>query len=87
MQKNSMPQELNSVGDKIIFRIVEKNKERGVSITEIVEISNLSRSAIRIILAKFEGAGIVEMRQAGMTKLYFLNQKNNAPSHLKRCGL
>lgn len=42
----------------------------GLSITEIVEKSRLSRSAVRIILAKLEGAGVLSFRRVGMAKLY-----------------
>jgi len=72
MQKNSIFQD-QKISHNIIYDLLEKNKEKGVSITELVELSRLTRSAVRIILAKFEGAGLVVIRPAGMTKLYFIN--------------
>lgn len=60
------------MSEKRLIRILKNNAKRGMSITELVEASNLSRSAVRIMLAKLEGAGIIFLRQAGMAKLYFL---------------
>ncbi len=57
--------------DKIV-RILRKNSGRGLTITELVKASELSRSAIRTILARMEGAGKVSYRKVGMAKLYFL---------------
>jgi len=58
--------------DKLI-RILKKNSERGLTITELVNKSELSRSAVRTVLAKLEGAKKVSVRKAGMAKIYFLN--------------
>jgi predicted transcriptional regulator len=57
-----------------IIKILEK-KNRGYSITELVNISKLSRSAIRTSIAKLEGANRISFRNIGMAKVYFLNQK------------
>ena len=45
-------------------------KKGGLTITELVDVSNLSRSSIRIALAKLHGAGEVSVRKVGMAKLY-----------------
>ncbi len=49
------------------------NKERhGLTITEIVNKSDFSRSTIRTILAKLEGANKVNIKNIGMAKVYSL---------------
>jgi DNA-binding IclR family transcriptional regulator len=47
-----------------------KHSKLGISITNIVDESKLSRSSVRTCLAKLEGANKVEIRQVGMAKLY-----------------
>jgi DNA-binding transcriptional regulator GbsR (MarR family) len=44
----------------------------GLTITELVNTSGLSRSAILIELARLEGANEVVFRRAGMAKIYSL---------------
>lgn len=57
--------------EKIEKKIKEILKKKGgLTITELVEVSNLSRSAIRIALAKLHGAREVSVRKVGMAKLY-----------------
>jgi predicted transcriptional regulator len=59
-------------------------KPEGLSITELVELSKLSRSAVRTILAQLEGANQVSMRNIGMAKLYSFKkeaQELNENSH------
>ena len=46
----------------------------GLTITEIVQKTGLSRSAIRTSLAKLEGAGRVLVRKIGMAKVYSLQK-------------
>ena len=58
-----------------ILNILEEN-DIGLTITDLVRISKLSRSAIRIILAKLEGAEKLEFRQIGMAKVYSLTSEN-----------
>lgn len=47
----------------------------GLTITEIVKISKLSRHKILTALAKLEGAERVFIRNVGMAKIYFLMEK------------
>ena len=61
--------------EKIIMDIVKENNNGGVSITELVKLSSMSRSAVRTILAKLEGAGNLGFRQVGMAKLYRLKNE------------
>ncbi len=63
--------------EKEIISILEKDPQSGFTITELVTVSQLPRSAVRIALAKLEGAEKVSIRKAGMAKIYFLkkNQK------------
>ena len=58
-----------------IINILKEN-DIGLTITDLVRISKLSRSAIRIILAKLEGAEKLEFRQIGMAKVYSLTSGN-----------
>ena len=60
--------------DKII-QVLKKISEKGLTITELVEDSKLSRSAVRIILAKLDGAGKVSVRKIGMAKVYSLKKE------------
>lgn len=57
--------------DKIDFVLKNSNL---LTITEIVDKTKLSRSAIRIALAKLDGAKKVSVRNIGMAKVYSLNK-------------
>lgn len=46
-------------------------EKRGMSITDLVNASKSTRSAVRTALARLEGAGKVFVRQVGMAKLYY----------------
>lgn len=59
-----------NVRNKLI-KILKENL-RGLTITELVKESKLSRSAIIVELAKLEGANKVRVRRAGMAKIYSL---------------
>ena len=56
------------VEEKIIGLL--KKSAHGLTITELVDKSKLSRSSIRTGLAKLEGAKRVSVRQIGMAKVY-----------------
>ena len=58
--------------EKAIIGRLEKNP-KGLSITELVNLTKLSRSLVRILIARLEGTGKVSMRKVGMAKLYCLN--------------
>jgi DNA-binding transcriptional regulator GbsR (MarR family) len=57
---------------KKILAIMNDN-QTGLSITEIVKLTNQSRSAVRIGLARLEGANKIKSRRIGMAKVYILN--------------
>jgi len=57
--------------EKQILKLLGVNKN-GLTITELVEISNLSRSQVRTLLARLEGAGKISLRKIGMAKVYYL---------------
>lgn len=61
--------------EKLIINIVKENDNGGVSITELVKLSSMSRSAVRTILARLEGAGKLVFRKVGMAKLYRLKNE------------
>lgn len=65
---------LLTMGEEIIINILKEN-DRGLTITELVRISKLPRSVIRIILAKLEGAEKLEFRRIGMAKVYSLKSE------------
>jgi len=67
-----------------ILSTLKKNPENGLTITEIVDLSRLSRSAVRTILAQLEGANQVSVRNIGMAKLYSFKkevQDSNENTH------
>lgn len=72
------------MGDKLVHKkrdyTVDKvdsilRNSNNLTITEIVDETKLSRSAIRIALAKLDGAGKVSIRKIGMAKVYSLNKR------------
>lgn len=56
--------------EKRVLDIVD-SFEKGVTITDIVNRSGLSRGVVRISLARLEGAGKILFKEVGMAKLYF----------------
>ncbi len=59
-----------AVREKLI-KTLQKHPQ-GLTITELIRVSGLSRSAILMELAKLEGANEVKIRRAGMAKIYSL---------------
>ena len=57
-----------------IIKILE-GKNIGPNITELVNLSKSSRSAVRTAIAKLEGANKISFRNIGLAKVYFLDQK------------
>jgi len=55
-----------------VIEILEKDSINGLTITELVKTSKLSRHIILKTLALLEGADKVSVRKAGMAKIYFL---------------
>ena len=51
---------------------VLKGSRNGVTITELVSLSKLSRSTVRVVLARLEGGGKVSIRRIGMAKVYIM---------------
>jgi len=62
-------QDKSNSPEKKVLRILRKSSE-GRTITELTEISQLSRSAVRTALARLEGAKQINFRKIGMAKLY-----------------
>ncbi len=60
---------------KKLMRVLQKHPD-GLTITELVNVSILSRSAILIELARLEGANKVKVRRAGMAKIYLLKEED-----------
>jgi len=53
-----------------MFEIINNSGETGCTITEIVAVSRLPRSVVRILLARLEGAEKIAFRRVGMAKIY-----------------
>ena len=62
--------EMSNSPEKKVLRIL-RNSGEGRTITELTEISQLSRSAVRTALARLEGAKTAMFRPIGMAKVYF----------------
>lgn len=56
-------------GYQKILKALEKNKE-GLSITDVVNKTGLSRSYIRTALASLNGSGKIKLRKVGVSKIY-----------------
>lgn len=59
-------------GDVKVTRVLDKNSDTGLTITELVEMSDLSRPTVRVALARLNGAKKVNVRIVGMAKIYSL---------------
>jgi DNA-binding transcriptional ArsR family regulator len=65
---NSVVYEIN---DSLMNNVLsELKKSDGMTITELVKKTKLSRSSLRTALAKLDGAGKVAVRVIGMAKIY-----------------
>jgi len=65
---------INNKKDRIVDKVSSALKDsEGLTITDIVKKTKLSRSAIRTALAKLDGADKVSVRKIGMAKVYSLN--------------
>ena len=66
------------MGNEIINKIAKalaENSKAGLTITELVKVSKLSRHKVLTTLAKLEGANKVFIRRAGMAKIYSLKKE------------
>ena len=59
-----------------ILRILGK-KSDGITITELVTRSKFSRSTVRTLLARLEGAEKISFRKVGMAKIHILNKNES----------
>jgi len=57
-----------------ILDIIKDSGDTGATITEVVAISKLPRSVVRILLARLEGAEKVSFRKVGMAKIYVVTE-------------
>lgn len=57
--------------EKRVMDVLKKNKD-GTTITELVKLSDLSRSTVRVALARLEGQRDISYRSIGMAKVYVL---------------
>jgi DNA-binding transcriptional ArsR family regulator len=64
---NSLTLRARAVKKKLLG-VLQEHPE-GLTITELVDASKLSRSAVLIELARLEGANRVAIRRAGMAKI------------------
>ena len=68
--------EMSDKNLKKIIKILEKESTSGLTITELVKSSKLSRHIVLKTLAQLEGANKVSIRKAGMAKIYSLKVKS-----------
>lgn len=68
--KNMEKKEASNSPEKKVLQTLRTSGE-GRTITELTEISQLSRSAVRTALARLEGANKITFRPIGMAKVYF----------------
>jgi len=57
-----------------IVKILKKNSENGLTITELVKKSKLSRHAVKTALLRLEGAKKVYFKKVITGKFYFLKE-------------
>jgi predicted transcriptional regulator len=62
--------------DKVIDKVVSilKANSSGLTITELVKLTKLNRSAVRTALAILDGAEKVSVKRIGMAKVYSLKR-------------
>ena len=69
---------MNNIGYKHLNKIVSILKSKinsgGLTITDIVNKTNLSRSAVRTALANLDGGNKVSIKKIGMAKVYSLRR-------------
>ena len=63
-------------GEKI--KLILKKSHRGLTITDLVTKSKLSRSTVINVLSKLEGADKISFRKIGMAKIYSLNRRKKS---------
>lgn len=61
----------NGDAERDIVELLRKTNN-GLTITELVNLSKFSRSTVRVILARLEGADKVSFREIGMAKVYVM---------------
>ncbi len=60
--------------ERKVLSIISGSDE-GSTITEIVALSKLPRSVVRILLARLDGAGKIRFRKVGMAKIYVVRNE------------
>jgi len=64
--------------EEAVISMLRKHGDGGLTITDLVKISGLSRSTVRTILAKLDGAGKISFRKIGMAKLYSVKKRSKS---------
>ena len=57
--------------EKSVLKFLGKN-DNGLTITDLGSLSKFSRSTIRVVLARLEGANKISFREIAMAKVYVL---------------
>ena len=67
---------MNEIGDEDMNKIISilKSNSGGLTITEIVDKTNLNRSAVRTALAHLDGGDKVSIKKIGMAKVCSLRR-------------
>jgi len=73
---NIKDNDMINIGDNALKKIVSvlKDNTDGLTITEIVYKTKLSRSAVRTSLSNLEGGNKVSIKKIGMAKVYSLKK-------------
>ena len=59
-----------------VVKVLKKNNENGLTITELVKKSRLSRHVVKTILLRLEGAEKVYFKKIATGKFYLLKGEN-----------
>lgn len=71
VEKKSDKEMVEKESDKEILNVLNKS-ENGLSITNVVDKTKLSRSYVRTALAVLKASGKIKMRNVGVAKIYYI---------------
>ena len=62
--------------EKKIISLLKKNHITGMTITDFVNESKMTRSRVKTAISRLEGAGKISCEKVSKAKLYFLEGQN-----------
>ena len=77
-KSNSVSRNLGEAGNDlfVVEKVLGEHENGGLTVSEVVNETGLSRYSVSIALAKLEGAQRVLIRRVGMAKMYFLDRSS-----------